>query len=326
MPPAPPDRPTTNPYHFHAYDFANSVANPPWGLSPPQVTRGGWQFYSLRRDLSNLVAVGLARGVPNITLNGMPGLPGLAQTSGGKRTLVLSFGNQAGAAAITTVVITGGIHAREWIAAEIAYLIAEYLNRNMATPAWGYDCAPRFNNSAPEGETFFGTRRGGEPESGNVQAAMIAAAAMGVGGNIDVAIDYHSYGRMILYPSELLAGGLTAAHQELGRLMDALIVDNAHQGYRLGTGVGLIRYEATGTVADRAIRQHQARSFTIELDPGPADPAGFELDEGQIQTVFETNILGALAAIAAPTTFPAAMQVGHELATWDVHGAGNQLP
>jgi Zinc carboxypeptidase len=460
MPPAVPIRPANYGYHFHAYDFAGSAANPPWGLSPPQISRGGWQFYSLRRDLNNLLAVGLARGIPNITLNGLPGLAPFAQTTGGKQTLMLSLGNQANAPAIQTVVITGGIHAREWIAAEIAYLIAEYLvvnypdpaaplpltpkqgfiqhlvdtryihiipmlnpggndrtvfsaiasarmwrknlrllpstpqgwvqaftgggganpppfqdvsptygllrwasydvpdydpahnippggpgnnpnyrgrmlyeneigvdlNRNMDTPAWGYDCPPDYNNNAPEGETFFGTGRGGEPESGNVQAAMIAAAAAGVGGNIDVAIDYHSYGRMILYPSELPPGGYAPGHQELGRLLKALIVDNAHQDYRLGTGPGLIRYEANGTVADRALRSHQARSFTIELDPASGDPAGFQLNENQIQNVFETNILGALAAIAGPTTVQGSLNLGADLVTWAVHGAGNQLP
>jgi hypothetical protein len=456
MPPAPPNRPANEPYHYHVYDFVGSALNPPWGMSLPQAARGNYSFYSLLNDLTNLRAVGAARQVPNIALNAIPGMGALAQTTGAKQTQVLSFGNANAPALAPTVVITGGIHAREWIAAEIAYLVAEYLivnypdpaalvpptlrqawlrdlvntrniciipmlnpggndrtvfgagaddrmwrknlrllpntpagwvhaftlgagpnpppfrnvkpkygllnwasydvrdydpahnvpgtgiphyrghmlyeneqgvdlNRNLATPGWGYDCKPSYNNNAPEGETFFGTQAGGEPESSNLQTAMAAAAALGVGGNLDVAIDYHSYSRAILYPTEWPAGGPTAAHEELGRLLNALIVDSTNNGYQLGTGLDVIKYDATGTVSDRALRSHQARSFTIELDPGRDDPAGFQLDEVHIQAVFETNIRGALAAIAAPVSAAQAHEVYLELDSWPVYTRGNQV-
>ena len=49
--------------------------------------------------------------------------------------------------------------------------------------------------------------------------------------------------------------------------------------------------------------RRQARAFTIELDtagqPGPG--GGFLTQYTQIQTIFEKNIRGALAAIAAPS-------------------------
>ena len=465
MPPAPPapDRPNTDAYHYHTYDFTGSAANPPWGLSPPQPSRGGWQFYSLVRDLNNLLAVGQDRHVPNITLTNLPG-----QTARHRNVMKISFGNLTNAAARRTVVITGGIHAREWIATEIAYLIAEYLivnypdpavagpltprqqqlkrlvdtrnihiipmvnpdgnrrsvfgtgnldrfwrknrrrlptlgqawihtlapggvpnlpftnvrywtqpvslwaqyrvpnydpannippnappvyqnhqltnldigvdlNRNMATDAWGYDVGRQVNgvtqysNWDPADDVFFGTSRGSEPETRNVQQAMFAAAAGGINGNLHVTIDYHSYARAILYPSETFYAGLSPLYTGTGQMLQALIKNqNNAGGYLLGdpantAGVG---YDATGTVADYAAQRYAARAFTIELDPwGPFnDPnQGFVLAENQIQPVFEKNIRAALAAIAAPATV--AQTANYALAyDWPTWNQGNHLP
>ena len=119
MPPAPPVRPGVVPYRFHTYDFNGSVAFTP---SAAQPAVGNLRFYSLLADLNALAAIGLARNVPNIAISNVGGV-----TSGGSRTRMLSFGNLANAADALAVVITGGIHAREWIAAEMAYLVAEYL-------------------------------------------------------------------------------------------------------------------------------------------------------------------------------------------------------
>ena len=47
---------------------------------------------------------------------------------------MLSFGNLGNVPGRPTIVITGGIHAREWAATEMAYLIAEYLIANYAAP------------------------------------------------------------------------------------------------------------------------------------------------------------------------------------------------
>ena len=97
-------------------------------------------------------------------------------------------------------------------------------------------------------------------------------------------------------------------------------------GYQLGTPVALVNYDATGSVSDYATEQHQARSFTIELDPAPgAGLAGFQLHENQIQNVFERNIRGALAAIAAPATAMMAAFYGVNFG-WNVFGQGNQVP
>ncbi len=122
MPPHPPVRTTALHYHYHVYEYNNSVANGPWGVSLPVAGRGGYPFYSMFEDLNGLLAEGQGRHVPNIRLDQVGPV-----TAQGRRTLALSFGNLSGQRNQRTVVITGGIHAREWIATEMAYLLAEYL-------------------------------------------------------------------------------------------------------------------------------------------------------------------------------------------------------
>ena len=115
---SPPVRRTDQDYHFHAYDYAGAVAFTP---GPAQPNRNNWRFYSMERDLDGLLQEGQNRGVPNIAL-ASAGL-----TPYGRAISVLSFGNRANNPNPVNVTFTGGIHAREWIAPEIAYLIAEYL-------------------------------------------------------------------------------------------------------------------------------------------------------------------------------------------------------
>lgn len=111
---SPPLRTVDGPYHYHVYDYDNSA---PFTASPGQLSPSG-QFYSMVQDLQGLYLEGRARRVPNIAVGNTGG-----ETLGGRYTKVLSFGNPSG----PTVIFTGGIHSREWIAAEMAYLIAEYL-------------------------------------------------------------------------------------------------------------------------------------------------------------------------------------------------------
>lgn len=462
MPPAPPARAVVTDYHFHTYDYNNSAANGPFGLSPAQDSRGGYQFYSMRRDLEGLRAYGVHRGVPGVALAPIGG-----QTAGHRQTLMLSIGNQGAPAAAPTVVITGGIHAREWIAAEMAYLIAEYLiknypvgmgpytpaqtqirnlvdnrniriipmvnpdgnhrsvfgtqanarswrknlrslpywgkgwvdalapggnanppltnvqyvtppftarydvtdwdpghgvplgawagipagpahlrtrqlpnfevgvdlNRNMSTTGWGYDCNP-YSMWNPARDAFFGYARGSEAETGNLMQAMVAAAAAGPGGHIDISIDYHCYGMAILYPSEMNPATLPPLHQQTGTMLQTLI--QAHGGgggYALDFPLNVLGYTATGSVMDHAGQQHQARSFTIELDPNldltltdAQILARFNNNEVHIQRIFEKNIRGALAAIAVPATGVAAANFAAAIWAWNVQNLGNALP
>ncbi|HEX3958632.1 MAG TPA: M14 family zinc carboxypeptidase [Trebonia sp.] len=461
-PPPPPPRAVATDYHFHAYDYNNSAANGPWGLSLAQNSRGGYRFYSMRRDLTGLRDYGVHRGIPGVALAPVGG-----QTAGHRQTLMLSMGNQGAVAGRPTVVITGGIHAREWIAAEMAYLIAEYLiknypvgagpftpaqvqirnlvnsrniriipmvnpdgndrtvfgtqanarfwrknlrslpywgkgwvdalapgnnpnppltnvqyvtrpftaqydvtdwdpgngvpfgawagipagaanprthplpnfedgvdlNRNMPTIGWGYDCAP-YNMWNPARDAFFGYDRGSEPETGNLMQAMVAAAAVGPGGHIDISIDYHCYGMKILYPSEMNPATLPPLHQQTGTMLQALIQNHGGGGgYQLDFPLNAIGYTATGSVMDHAGQQHQARSFTIELDPDldgtlsdAQQKARFNNNENQIQAIFEKNIRGALAAIAVPATGVDAANFAAATWAWNVQNLGNALP
>jgi hypothetical protein len=125
MPPQPPARNNSGNYHYHAYDYANSAARGPWGLSDPVATRGNYQFYSMVQDLTGLLNYGQSINVPNITLSRIGPL-----NAQDRYTLALSFGNATNQPNQRTVAITGGIHAREWIATEMAYLLAEYLIAN----------------------------------------------------------------------------------------------------------------------------------------------------------------------------------------------------
>ncbi len=208
------------------------------------------------------------------------------------------------------------------------------LNRNMPTTGWGHDCGrvvqgvTQYTNWDPSREVYFGTGPGLEPETSNVRQAMIAAAAGGIGGNLSVTIDYHCYAKEILYPTETdFANRVGARYTRTGQLLQTLIRNqNGAGGYGLGTPLAQIGYNATGSVADYAGLQHQARAFTIELDPGILHPTGFQLPEGDIQGVFEKNIRGALAAIAAPGTTQKTTQYRNQFTNWNVFGRGNQLP
>lgn len=126
--PQPPNRTKPADYHFHVYDYTSAQ---PWVLSKGEPQRNNSQFYSMVQDLQGLLAYGRAQGVPNIALNDVGvGILG-ADDWMLRKIKALSFGGPKGDFSKTpSALITGGIHAREWIAPEMAYLLAEYLIRN----------------------------------------------------------------------------------------------------------------------------------------------------------------------------------------------------
>jgi Zinc carboxypeptidase len=461
----PPVRPAPDAYHYHTYDYPGSVA--PFQPSAGQPSAGGFQFYSLVQDLNGLMAIGGVNNVPNLALTQMSLVPGGAQTVGAREVLMLSFGPAPGVANAPAVVITGGIHAREWIAAEIVYLLAEYLiihytdapanayqrmirklirsrriyiipmlnpdgnefsvftaggagrdwrkncrvlpvtppawvqeltggggpnpppftnvnapagglmarygvpnydpgagippnpvppagrnvralapgqigvdlNRNLPTQGWGYDTATNgvMRGFDPMTELYFGPRASSEAETADVQLALQTANAAAGPAGIATTLDYHSFAKKILYPSEgYHNGGIWPDYKMLGKMLRQLIRSQAALDYQVGSSLQLIGYDATGSVPDRIFEQYQARAFTIELDPGYGTVGGFMLAEQHIQGVFEKNIRGALAAIAAPQRpgnihasrlqRPPILATMLKLSTWDVYGRGNQLP
>jgi hypothetical protein len=451
----PPKREKPEDYHYHTYDYDGSVAFKPGKAQPD---RGGYQFYSMMKDLEGLVVTGQGNKVPNIRL-----IRGAKRTVEGRHTIVLEFGNSGNLANVPTVVLTGGIHAREWIAAEIVYLVAEYLimhytieeprnryqqaiydlinsrniriipmlnpdgndysvfspragarlwrqnrrplpkttpdwvtalttpgaepgsrvpnppfdnvrreliagkyralydvpdydpgngvppnsplnyhrdrqlavgeigvdpNRNNDTPAFGYGAPPDYDDWDPETNTYWGPGKCSEAETANVRAYLTPVAG------VATAIDYHSYGQNIMYPTEAFNNGVVGADcTYLGMLLENLIKSKDGKRYTLGPG-SMIGYDTTGATDDYMALRRRARAFTIELDPEGDNP-GFELPQERIMTVFEKNIRGAMAAIAAPARGAPesldeqrlAMSFGAlRFLNWDVYDCGNQLP
>jgi hypothetical protein len=208
------------------------------------------------------------------------------------------------------------------------------LNRNWVTRASGYDCLrptdeePEAYDWNPIGGSYFGPKRGGEAETANIQSYL------GETTGYAVAIDYHTSGRFIVYPSEVYnRGEVTPEYVVLGKMLEQLIVDQSGEHYKLGTSVGTVGYDATGATDDHMAFRHGAYAFTIELDPLGS---GMLLPETGIMACFETNIRAALAAIAWPN--PAGIPREEELRQrtfgailnkyqiWKVYGLGNQLP
>jgi hypothetical protein len=475
--PVPPLRPNPGAglvgnFHYHTYTYPGDggAAFGPFVSSGGLPAAGGAQFYSLTQDMQGLFAWGAANGVPNMALNAVPGM---AATPGGNQTLVLSFGAAPGAN-VPAVVFTGGIHAREWIAAEFTYLLAEYLcrnyvlapasiyrwslrrlvnsrriyiapmlnpdgnlwtvftlpagpqrlwrksrralplapgpvgvpgtwlaeltnngalgaapppfaavglvggnasyhvpqydpangippggpaaftarqlalgqfgvdlNRNLATAAWGYDAqvidqfgVAHLLGWDPTQNMYFGPRAGSEPETANVQTLLAAAAGPAA---ISTSCDYHAHGKLILYPSETFnTGGIGTDYSILGRTLRQLVHTQGQLDYQLGSPAQLIQYDAVGSVIDRAAQVNQSRAFTIELDPAVNTAPRFRLPENQICPVFEKNIRGALALLAAPsqpanwfTAYLHGLPLGLNMLwylMWDVYGRGTQLP
>lgn len=126
----PPIRTTAADYHFYAYDYGGSA---PYTLSPAQPSRGGLQFYSMVQDMGGLLLTGQASNVPNIALHRLGAQ--VADQNGTLRDInVLAFGGAVGNPTNDPgVLLTGGIHSREWVAPAITYLIAEYLIKNYST-------------------------------------------------------------------------------------------------------------------------------------------------------------------------------------------------
>ena len=108
-------------YRYHIYDYVNSVAF----TDSPAMGRNNDIFHSLEADLAQLAAEAANKGI-NANLNN------LGNSDGGRPIRCLVFGGNPA----KKIALTGGIHAREWIAVEIPYLAAEYLIENyVAAPA-----------------------------------------------------------------------------------------------------------------------------------------------------------------------------------------------
>ncbi|HVC63359.1 MAG TPA: M14 family zinc carboxypeptidase [Acetobacteraceae bacterium] len=119
-------------FHYHVWDdpaFDTLAPLAAATLTIPAFDQSGTEtrtMYSLKRDMDELRTRGHAKGIADA------GVVSVGNSAGGRALCALKVGNGAA----HKVLFTGAHHAREWISAEIPYLVAEYLIESYTdTPA-----------------------------------------------------------------------------------------------------------------------------------------------------------------------------------------------
>jgi len=176
------------------------------------------------------------------------------------------------------------------------------LNRNYPE-FWGYDNAG--SSGATGSEVFRGSAPASEPETQAIIAFHAAHPPV-------VAVSYHTYSGLVLFPYGFRDGALAPdlpIYRALGGsdLLPAVrdsVPDTFHSYYHPGPGWNL--YPTNGEYTDWAYRAHQTIAFTTELTSGCCTPDSnfyygfvFPDDSALIDRVFYDNLPFALAAIDA---------------------------
>ncbi|HET9385902.1 MAG TPA: M14 family metallopeptidase, partial [Gemmatimonadales bacterium] len=175
-------------------------------------------------------------------------------------------------------------------------------NRNY--PAfWGVD--DRGSSGTQFAETYRGSSAGSELETQAIIAFHAAHPPV-------LAVSYHSYSGLILYPwgfrSGLLAPDLSRfqalAGTDLAPTILDLVTESSIDRYHPGPGWSL--YPTNGEYTDWAYRAHGTIAFTVELTSGCCADAGyygfeFPDDSARVAQVFRSNLPFALSIIAAST-------------------------
>jgi hypothetical protein len=173
-------------------------------------------------------------------------------------------------------------------------------NRNY--PAfWGVDDGG--SSGVQSAETYRGTAAGSEPETQAVMAFHAAHPPV-------LALSYHSYSALILYPwgfrSGALAPDLSRFQALAGSDLAPTILDDVTESSvdRYHPGPGWNLYPTNGEYTDWAYRAHGTIAFTVELTSGCCAGGlyyGFEFpdDSARVQQVFRGNLPFALSLIAA---------------------------
>ncbi len=210
----------------------------------------------------------------------------------------------------------------------------------------------------PSKPTYCGLAKGSERETR-------AICKLFDNNNFLASIDFHSYGKYILYPDDAAGDGFT---EWLGGCMEKLIDESTRRHlrtvthgqkkrlgrwwggtrlrphYSLGTPSSLM-YAAPGSLMAYSYQMGPRPAYTIELDPNENTRPGHELPADRIEEVCERNIRAILALIRCAVRDPRASD---HLATrsvrrigfafrkpttccdifknWDVFGRGNKLP
>jgi zinc carboxypeptidase len=173
-------------------------------------------------------------------------------------------------------------------------------NRNY--PAfWGVD--DRGSSGAQSAETYRGTAAGSEPETQAVMAFHAAHPPV-------LAVSYHTYSGLILYPWGFRSGALAPdlslfqalAGSDLAPTIPDDVTESSIDRYHPGPGWNL--YPTNGEYTDWAYRAHGTIAFTVELTSGCCASGrsyGFEFpdDSARVEQVFRGNLPFALSLIAA---------------------------
>jgi hypothetical protein len=269
----------------------------------------------------------------------------------GRPILALKVGPAADAPERPNVLYIGTHHAREWIAAELATRLAEYLADSLPTTPEGAGLlasrdiwvVPMLNpdgyqytfdverlwrkNRRPNGDGTFGvdlnrnypafwgrddlgssgvtgaeTYRGPGPASEPEVQALIAFHAAHPP---DVAVSYHSYTGLILYPYGHASGAIAPddtvfasfAGSPLAPAIEERLPESSRPRYFPGPGWKL--YPTNGEYTEWAYREHGTAAFTVELTSGccvAGQHYGFVFpdDSAAVAQVFADNLPFAL--------------------------------
>jgi len=311
-----------------------AVALPPTGLAPATQFRG---YDAVLAILDSLAGAGA------VTLDT------LGTTWEGRPIIAAKVGPPDDAPERPNVLFLGGHHAREWISVEMPLRLLRYLaepghaptardvwvipvvnpdgyaytfeserlwrknrrpnpdgsygvdlNRNY--PAfWGWDDTG--SSPSPPTETYRGSAPGSEPE---IQAVM---------GFHDrhppaIAISYHSYSDLILFPyghaSGALPPELSGFQTTAGTPLTPAVLDHLAASPRLAyyPGPAWQLYPTNGDYTEWAYRAHGTMAYTVELTAGCCAAGAaygflFPDDSVAVSTVFADNLPFALAVMQA---------------------------
>jgi hypothetical protein len=155
-------------------------------------------------------------------------------------------------------------------------------NRNFAT-RWNYD--QEGSSSSPADETYRGPAPASEPETTALDGLLARV-------HFSFLVNYHSFGPLLLYPSNWQVNTETADQP----IYEALSGDRARpaiEGYEPELGAEL--YITNGETTDHALARYGTLGWTVELGEG-CEGCGFVFpdDEGLVQAEFKRNLPFAL--------------------------------
>ena len=160
------------------------------------------------------------------------------------------------------------------------------INRNYDY-MWGLDDVGSSGDSSSQ--TYRGPSPASEPETQAIQALLEAEKPA-------IAISYHTYSQLVLYPWGYTRYVTAEAYTSLRAIADryASIAESAHgMTYTPGPGNYTI-YPTNGDFTDYAYGVHGVLAYTPEMRPASSQLGGFLLPEGQIKPNNEENLAAAL--------------------------------